>query len=418
MARDGSGTYNLPAGQPVVTSTTISSTVHNTLASDVATALTASLAKDGQTTPSANLPMGTFRHTGVGDGSARTMYPSIGQIQDNGVCKIGSIAGTANAITGSLNPAITTFTSGTLFLFLPAANNTTATTITLNGLTTKTIKRGGTTDLLADDLVLGYPALISYDGTNFQLLNALTSPNGSVTNALLADMAAATVKGRASGAGTGVPVDLTAAQLVTIINTADGVGSLLDADFLDAQSGSFYTNAANLTGVIAAISGANVTSLNATQLTSGTVPDARFPATLPAASGLNLTALNATQLTSGTVPSARVTSVDAAATINSFTIGYRQVPRSTTATTLAVGDVGKCVAISATIAVPNSTFAAGDCVSIYNNSAGALTITHSAGTGRIAGVEADDVSISLAARGVATIWFNSATEWVISGNVS
>lgn len=49
-------------------------------------------------------------------------------------------------------------------------------------------------------------------------------------------------------------------------------------------------------------SGTNLTSLNATQLTSGTVPDARFPATLPAASGTNLTNLNATNLSSGTVP--------------------------------------------------------------------------------------------------------------------
>ena len=68
-------------------------------------------------------------------------------------------------------------------------------------------------------------------------------------------------------------------------------------------------------------SGADLTALNATQLTSGTVPDARFPATLPAvsganltalpatlpaASGTNLTALNATELTSGTVPVLRL----------------------------------------------------------------------------------------------------------------
>ena len=51
--------------------------------------------------------------------------------------------------------------------------------------------------------------------------------------------------------------------------------------------------------------GASITALNATQLTSGTIPDARFPATLPAISGVNLTALNATQLTSGTVPNAQ-----------------------------------------------------------------------------------------------------------------
>ena len=39
-------------------------------------------------------------------------------------------------------------------------------------------------------------------------------------------------------------------------------------------------------------SGASLTNLNATQLTSGTIPDARFPATLPAVNGSALTNLN------------------------------------------------------------------------------------------------------------------------------
>jgi hypothetical protein len=52
-------------------------------------------------------------------------------------------------------------------------------------------------------------------------------------------------------------------------------------------------------------SGASLTALNATQLTSGTTPDARY-GTLPAVSGVNLTALNATNLGSGTVPTARL----------------------------------------------------------------------------------------------------------------
>ena len=42
-----------------------------------------------------------------------------------------------------------------------------------------------------------------------------------------------------------------------------------------------------------------------TNLASGTVPDARFPATLPALNGSHLTALNAHNLASGTVPDAR-----------------------------------------------------------------------------------------------------------------
>src|SRR5210317_1873852 len=58
-------------------------------------------------------------------------------------------------------------------------------------------------------------------------------------------------------------------------------------------------------GNIVANNGSNLTNLNASNLASGTVPDARFPATLPAANGSALTDLNATNLASGTVPDAR-----------------------------------------------------------------------------------------------------------------
>ena len=59
-------------------------------------------------------------------------------------------------------------------------------------------------------------------------------------------------------------------------------------------------------GNIVANNGSNLTALNATQLTSGTVPDARFPSTLPALNGSALTNLNATALASGTVANARL----------------------------------------------------------------------------------------------------------------
>ena len=49
MPRNGSGTYTLPAGNPVVTGTVISSTVHNNTMTDVADELTNSVDKDGQT---------------------------------------------------------------------------------------------------------------------------------------------------------------------------------------------------------------------------------------------------------------------------------------------------------------------------------------------------------------------------------
>ncbi len=59
---------------------------------------------------------------------------------------------------------------------------------------------------------------------------------------------------------------------------------------------------------------ANLTTRSAGDLSSGTVPDARFPATLPAVSGTNLTSLNGSSLASGTVGAARLGSGTADAT--------------------------------------------------------------------------------------------------------
>ena len=70
MAFNGSGTYNLPAGNPVVTGTTVSSTTTNTTNSDIATALTNCITRDGQSTPSANLPMNAKKLTGLAAGTS------------------------------------------------------------------------------------------------------------------------------------------------------------------------------------------------------------------------------------------------------------------------------------------------------------------------------------------------------------
>jgi hypothetical protein len=74
---------------------------------------------------------------------------------------------------------------------------------------------------------------------------------------------------------------------------------------LPDQTGTLYISGGAL-GTPSSGNGSNLTNLNASNLASGTVPDARFPATLPAASGVNLTALNASNLGSGTVPTARL----------------------------------------------------------------------------------------------------------------
>lgn len=70
MSRNGSGTYTLPAGNPVVTGTTISSTWANNTLADIATALTGSLAADGQTPATGNLDMNGYKVEGLIAGTA------------------------------------------------------------------------------------------------------------------------------------------------------------------------------------------------------------------------------------------------------------------------------------------------------------------------------------------------------------
>lgn len=67
MSRNGSGVYNLPAGNPVVSGTTISTTWANNTMNDIASALTGSLAADGQTPATGNLNMANNRVTAVSD---------------------------------------------------------------------------------------------------------------------------------------------------------------------------------------------------------------------------------------------------------------------------------------------------------------------------------------------------------------
>lgn len=79
MSRNGSGTYTLPAGNPVVPATVISTTWANTTLSDIATALTGSIAADGQTPMSGNLNMGNNKVTALANGTNPTDAVTYGQ---------------------------------------------------------------------------------------------------------------------------------------------------------------------------------------------------------------------------------------------------------------------------------------------------------------------------------------------------
>jgi hypothetical protein len=172
MSRNGSGVYSLPAGNPVVTGTTISSTWANGTLSDMATALTGSIAADGQTTASGNLPMGGFIHTNVGNATVRTNYTSAAQVQDGTLTYLTSVAGT-NTITAVAAVGMTAYATGQKFTFVSAGANTGAATININSIGAKSLTKNGTTALSAGDIPSGAAVEVVYDGTQFQVVSSM-----------------------------------------------------------------------------------------------------------------------------------------------------------------------------------------------------------------------------------------------------
>lgn len=100
MPRDGSGNYTLPAGNPVVTNTVITSTWANSTLNDIAAALTASLPRDGSAGMTGNLQMGNHKITGVTPGAAAGEAVTFDQANGAYVLKAG------DTMTGALNLVI------------------------------------------------------------------------------------------------------------------------------------------------------------------------------------------------------------------------------------------------------------------------------------------------------------------------
>ena len=177
MSYNGSGTFNInSAGQPVVSGTVISSTAFNALTSDLATGLTTALTKDGQTTPTANISLGSYKITNLAAGTAAADAVRFDQLTSAGVPLI-TVAGTADAITGTITPSLTAYTTGGVFSFVVGSTNTTAVTLNIDGLGVKSVTRTGSVALVAGDMVTGQVVLVEYDGTRFQLLNGNSFTN-------------------------------------------------------------------------------------------------------------------------------------------------------------------------------------------------------------------------------------------------
>jgi hypothetical protein len=107
-------------------------------------------------------------------------------------------------------------------------------------------------------------------------------------------------------------------------------------------------------------------------------------------------------------------------------VGFKNIPLSGTKTAsyiLVAGDVGKFVELGAsgTIVIPASVFAAGDAISVFNNTSASIACTCSAITTVYEGGTNTNISatgFSITTRGVVTILFIDTTTVVITGNLA
>lgn len=141
---------------------------------DLANAIERTVNRDGENSPTANLPMGGFRHTTVGEAVARDQYVTADQVMRRALTFVvpAAVGGTGNAIT--LNPSvqIDSYAPGTSFEFVvEAANGAGGVTVDVNGLGPIAMVTAGNQALPENALTVGGVARIQFNGGDFKLVN-------------------------------------------------------------------------------------------------------------------------------------------------------------------------------------------------------------------------------------------------------
>ena len=211
-------------------------------------------------------------------------------------------------------------------------------------------------------------------------------------------------------------------------------GNTLTKATLTAGAGITITNGTGTINIDATgVTSVSVVSANGfagTVATATTTPAITLTTSITGVLKGNGTAISAATAGTDYVAPSGALGTPSSGTLSSCTVdgtnnvGYRNVPQSgsdkTTSYTLLTSDVGKFIGVgtSGSITIPDATFAAGDIISLFNNTTGNITITCTITTAYIGGVNTDKATMTLATRGVATILFISGTVCVVNGNVA
>lgn len=186
MSYNGAGIFVInSAGQPVAAGTAITATAFNALTADLATGLSTAMCKDGQSTATANLPMGGFKLTGLGNGSAATDSVSLGQVQGVTSSWLGTL-GSGASLTATANPTLTAYQAGQCFWFKSGSTASTGTTLNIDGLGAKPVKLNFGYNVTAGTWLTNTLVQVVYDGSSFLIANIVNPINLTLSGSFFA----------------------------------------------------------------------------------------------------------------------------------------------------------------------------------------------------------------------------------------
>ena len=155
---------------------------HDTHDQDLATGINQAINKDGSNAFTGAANLGSQKITSLADGTAHTDGVNAGQIQDGGLIFQATDSGSANTYAIALTPAVTAYVAGQVFHFKAANASSGASTLNVNALGAKNIKKKNDQDIAAGDIEQNAIVSVIYDGTSFQMLSQLGTSAGSMSS--------------------------------------------------------------------------------------------------------------------------------------------------------------------------------------------------------------------------------------------
>ena len=155
---------------------------HDTHDQDLATGINQAINKDGSNAFTGAANLGSQKITALADGTAHTDGVNAGQIQDGGLIFQATDSGSANTYAIALTPAVTAYVAGQVFHFKAANASSGASTLNVNALGAKNIKKKNDQDIAAGDIEQNAIVSVIYDGTSFQMLSQLGTSAGSMSS--------------------------------------------------------------------------------------------------------------------------------------------------------------------------------------------------------------------------------------------